>query len=147
MHKTFHALSISTLLMIPSLCGALTLRDGAPQMQTVSLTREYDVFVPICKYIEKGDTEALSKWFADNLDISIFGNGGDASSNQAKQILKSFFNAHTPHSFTVSHAAGQGNMKYVLGELNAGGERFHVTVFVSCKNDNYRIQQLIIDRN
>ena len=31
----------------------------------------YEVFVPIAKYISKGDVNRLSAWFADNLEISI----------------------------------------------------------------------------
>ena len=30
-----------------------------------------DVFVPIAKYISRGDAESLTAWFADNLEISI----------------------------------------------------------------------------
>ena len=31
----------------------------------------YDVFVPISKYLASGDSESLSAWFSDNLEISI----------------------------------------------------------------------------
>ena len=37
-------------------------------------------------------------------------------------------------------------MKYALGDLNAGGETFLVTIFVSNKGESYRIQQLKIER-
>ena len=38
-------------------------------------------------------------------------------------------------------------MKYALGQLNAGGEVFIVTIFVSSKADGtYQIQQFKIDR-
>ena len=37
-------------------------------------------------------------------------------------------------------------MKYALGRLNAGGEIFEVTIFVSCKDDSYRIQQIKISK-
>ena len=38
-------------------------------------------------------------------------------------------------------------MKYALGQLNAGGEVFIVTIFVSSKTDGtYQIQQFKIDR-
>ena len=32
---------------------------------------EYDVFVPISKYLSQGDVDKLSAWFADNLDVTI----------------------------------------------------------------------------
>ena len=107
----------------------------------------YDVFVPISKYMREGDAEKLSAWFADNLEITILSVTNDSSKNQARQIMKSFFSSYTPRSFEINHQAGRSNMKYALGSLNAGGERFVVTIFVSCKEGTYKIQQIKIDRS
>lgn len=106
----------------------------------------YDVFVPIAKYLGQGDAERLSAWFADNLEITIMSTTNDSSKNQAKQILMAFFDNHTPRSFEISHTASRSNSKYALGYLNAGGEVFEVTIFVSNCGDRYKIQQLKIDR-
>ena len=106
----------------------------------------YDVFVPISKYLASGDAESLSAWFSDNLEISIMSSTNDSSKNQAKQILKTFFSSHTPRSFEINHTASRSNTKYALGYLNAGGELFEVTIFVSKSKDRYVIQQLKIDR-
>ncbi len=105
-----------------------------------------DVFIPIAKYISQGDAEKLSAWFADNLEITIMSSTNDSSKNQAKQILKTFFDNHTPRSFEISHTASKSNSKYALGYLNAGGEIFMVTLFVSCCKNEYKIQQLKVDR-
>ena len=107
----------------------------------------YDVFVPIAKYIVKGDVDALSAWFAQNLEVDIISTSADCSRSQAKQILKSFFDSYTPRSFEIIHTAGKGNMKYALGNLSAGGENFLVTVFVGCKDGTFLIQQLKIERS
>lgn len=108
--------------------------------------KENDVFVPISKYISQGNVDALSAWFDDNLEISVISKSTEASKAQARQILKTFFESHTPRTFIITHQAGKGNMKYALAELNAGGERFQVMIFVSCVKGSYRIQQLKIDR-
>ena len=105
----------------------------------------YDVFYPIAKYIEKGDAEKLSAWFSDNLEITIFSDSNDSSRNQARQIMRSFFNTYTPRSFEITHKAGRSNMKYALGQLNAGGEAFQVTIFVNYKNSGYKIQHIKIE--
>ena len=105
-----------------------------------------DVFVPISKYIAAGNSEALSAWFADNLEIAVLAREGDASRAQARQIVKTFFDTYTPRSFDVTHTAGRANMKYALGTLKAGGESFVVTIFMSCKDSSYKIQQLKIER-
>ena len=106
----------------------------------------YDVFVPISKYIEAGDADKLSAWFADNLEITIFTVTNDTSRSHARQILKTFFNSYIPQSFSLTHKAGRSNMKYALGSLSAGGEIFIVTIFVSYKETSYKIQQIKIEK-
>ena len=133
-----HMRIISRIILIVSatlLCGHLSAQSNG-----------YDVFVPIVKYMEKGDVEALSAWFADNLDVAVVSSSENTSRNQAKHILKDFFRNYTPSSLKIVHTAGQANMKYALGNLDAGGENFQVTIFVSRKKDTYRIQQLKIER-
>ncbi len=112
----------------------------------VAQDRGYDVFAPIAKYMSQGDAERLSAWFAENLEITIFSTSNDSSSNQARQIMKSFFKSYTPRSFDITHKAGRSNMKYALGTLNAGGEMFLVTIFVNFKDNGYKIQQIKIER-
>lgn len=106
----------------------------------------YDVFNPIAKYLAKGDADKLSAWFSDNLEVTIFSNSNDSSRNQARQIMKTFFRSYTPRSFEITHKAGRSNMKYALGTLNAGGELFNVTIFVSYKDSDYRAQHIKIER-
>ena len=106
----------------------------------------YDVFIPIAKYIRQGDADKLSAWFDENLEISIISNTSDSSKNQARQILKAFFTSYSPRGFDITHTAGRSNMKYAVGRLNAGGETFEVTIFVSFKQSTYKIQQLKILR-
>ena len=79
----------------------------------------------------------------DNYDV----NTNDSSRNQAKQIVRSFFESYTPSTFNIEHTAGRSNMKYALGRLKAGGEVFEVTIFVSIKDQSYKIQQLKIAKS
>lgn len=106
---------------------------------------EYDVFVPISKYISQGDSESLSAWFADNLDVSIGSSSNNCSKNQARQIVKSFFETNQPRSFSISHTAGKNNMKYAIGTLKTGGETFLITIFVNIEGNSYKIQHLKIE--
>lgn len=117
------------------LCGKTTAQDNG-----------YDVFNPIAKYLSMGDADKLSAWFSDNLEVTIFSRSNDSSRNQARQIVKTFFKSYTPRSFEINHKAGRSNMKYALGTLNAGGELFNVTIFVSYNDTDYRIQHLKIER-
>ncbi len=108
--------------------------------------KNQDVFVPIGKYIQNGDAESLSVWFAGNLELDILGNVNDCSKVQATQIMKDFFVNYTPKNFTIIHKSGKAPMKYAIGNLNAGGETFRVTLFVKTHTDGNQIQQLRIER-
>lgn len=114
--------------------------------QAQAQSERNDVFTPIGKYMVKGDADCLSAWFDDNLEVCVASQESNASRAQAKQILKTFFDAYTPRSFDITHTAERANMKYALGNLNAGGETFTVKIFVSAKSDGYKIQQLKIER-
>ena len=98
--------------IIAAIIGITSLLCG---ISATAQDKSYDVFNPIAKYIRMGDAEKLSAWFADNLEVSIFSNTNDSSRNQAKQIIKSFFDSYTPRSFNINHTAGRSNMKYALG--------------------------------
>jgi hypothetical protein len=50
----------------------------------------YDVFVPISKYIEMGDSEKLSAWFSDNLEVTIFSNSNNHLLNYNNTYIKLF---------------------------------------------------------
>ena len=146
----FQALAVLAL----TLMGGGILRAQTTPVSTSAAIRsaakpkggDYDVFVPIAKYLAQGNAEALSAWFADNLDMTILAKGGNSSRGQARQILKAFFEDYAPRDFQITYTAGRGGMKYALGTLNAGGENFLVTIFVSSKGDAYTIQQMKIER-
>lgn len=108
---------------------------------------EFAVFSSITKYLTAGDASSLSSWFADNLDVTVISSSRNCSKNQARQILRTFFDAYTPRSFQVTHKASEANKKYLIGTLNAGGELFLVTIYAtSSGGDPYKIQQLNISR-
>ena len=129
---------LTIFLVLAALCAGAPLRaqDG-----------EFAVFASITKYLTAGDANALSSWFADNLDVTIISSSRNCSRNQARQILRTFFDAYTPRSFQVSHKAAESNKKCIIGTLNAGGELFLVTIYAtSLGGETYKIQQLNISR-
>ena len=130
-----------TLKILALSVGLLLTLSGVARAQT----GEYDVFVPISKYISLGDAESLSAWFADDLDVTLESVSNNCSKSQARQIVRSFFEKNQPRSFSISHTAGKGNMKYAIGTLKTGGETFLVTIFVNIDGAGYKIQHLKIE--
>lgn len=131
------------LLSVSLLCLALIAfqpeRAGAQD-------KEQDVFTPIGKYLQNGDYDKLSAWFADNLELDVMGAINDCTRNQAKLIMKNFFADHTPKKFTIIHKSGKAPMKYAVGTLQAGGEKYRVILYVKVNEGKSYIQQLKIER-
>ena len=107
---------------------------------------EQDVFVPIAKYIQNGDSDKLSAWFAQNLEVDILGTVNVCSKTQAKQIIKEFFSNYSPKSFNIAYRSGKAPMKYAIGNLSAGGSKFRVTLFVKTQDDGNFIQQIRVEK-
>lgn len=109
--------------------------------------QERDVFVPIAKYIETGNAEGLSAWLADNLELNLNGSVNECSRNQARMILRHFFSSHTPKSFSIVHKSISPPMTYAIGMMQAGGERYRVTIFVKTQAEGNYIQHLRIEKD
>ena len=113
---------------------------------SVAQESKQDVFTPIGKYFQSGDYDKLSAWFADNLELDMLGAVNNCTRNQAKLIMKNFFTNYTPKKFTILHKSGKAPMKYAVGSLNAGGERFRVILYVKTSDDKSHIEQLKVER-
>lgn len=105
-----------------------------------------DVFTPIGKYLQSGDYDKLSAWFADNLELDMLGAVNNCTRNQARLIMKNFFAHYTPKKFSVIHKSGKAPMKYAVGSLSAGGERFRVILYVKTTDTTSHIEQLKVER-
>lgn len=108
--------------------------------------QENDVFVPIGKYIQNGDFQKLSAWFASNLELEITGNTNDCSKTQATQIMKDFFIKYPPKTFSIIHKSGKAPMKYAIGTLTTESDNFRITLFVKTETDGNYVQQLRIEK-
>ena len=108
--------------------------------------KQADVFVPIGKYLQMGDSDKLSAWFASNLELDILGSVSACSKVQATQIMKDFFVNYTPKTFSIVHKSGKAPLTYAIGSLSAGGEKFRVTLFVMTQEKGNQIHQLRIER-
>jgi hypothetical protein len=105
------------------------------------------IFTSIGEDIKTGDATTFSQWFADDMEIDVLGNAGVCSKSQARQVMKNFYSRYTPKSFTIVHLSGTLPMRYCIGTLMAGGERFRVTLFVKSQRDSHKIQQIRIEKD
>ena len=147
MSKCFHIATVAlALFFCVSAAGQSFFLSGNNTLPQ-NTSGEYSVFSSITKYLAAGDAASLSSWFADNLEVTVISSSRNCSKKQAREILRSFFDANTPRSFQVTHKASEANKKYLIGLLNAGGELFQVSIYAtSSAGDPYKIQQLSISR-
>lgn len=106
-----------------------------------------DVFSPIGKYLVMGDIDKLSSCFDDNLEVSILAHSSTASREQARQILKTFFESRRPQTFRITHSSEDSTMKYAMGVLDAGGSSYMVMILLNNGQRSYKIQQIRIENN
>ncbi len=132
------------LISVLALLGFCS-REASAQNSFVADTSP-DVFSPICKYIQTGDSDKLSAWFADNLELDILGAVNNSTRNQARRIMKNFFNNYTPKQFNLIHKSGKAPMKYAVGTLDAGGEQFRIILYVKTNEGRSYIQHLKVER-
>ena len=127
---------LASLLLTFLFVGPSTAQEGSQ-----------DVFTPIGKYLQAGDYDKLSAWFADNLELDMLGAVNNCTRNQAKLIMKNFFTNYTPKKFTIIHKSGKAPMKYAVGSLIAGGEHFRVILYVKTSDEKSYIEQLKVERD
>ena len=132
------------LISVLALLGLFS-KEASAQNSFVADTSP-DVFSPICKYIQTGDSDKLSAWFADNLELDILGAVNNSTRNQARRIMKNFFNNYTPKQFNLIHKSGKAPMKYAVGTLDAGGEQFRIILYVKTNEGRSYIQHLKVER-
>ena len=153
-------LAVLSCLAVPVLSWAqapefirMQMQPGQTRMQSQPASQQgqpqnsNDVFTSIGKYIEAGDSEKLSAWFADNLELDITGSVNSCTRSQAKLIMKNFFNNNTPKKFSIIHKSGRPPMSYAVGSLSAGAEKFRVIIYVRTDDGKNSIQQLRIEKD
>lgn len=147
MNKLLHTVLVSVALLSGWAVHAQSYLISNTSSRTQQPQGEFSVFSSITKYLAQGDEASLSTWFADNLDVTVLSTSRNCSKKQAREILRNFFASNTPRSFEVTHKASEANKKYLIGQLNAGGELFQVTIYAtSSGQETYKIQQLNISR-
>ena len=122
-----------------AITGLLLLFPFVSSSQSIRVCEDDDdnnVFIPISKYMQKGDADCLAVWFADNLQVDVMG----------RQIIRNFFTNYTPRCFEIVYKSGTYPMKYAVGNLDSGGNMFTVTILVKTYDAGNYIEQLKIEK-
>ena len=138
---------MNRLVLILGLLSFLPMRAMSQNVVKAGVEKdESSVFVPIAKYLQRGDAECLAAWFADNLQVNVMGTVSNCSRSQARQIIRNFFTNYTPRNFDIVYKSGTYPMEYAVGNLDSGGNIFTVTILVKTNDAGNYIEQLKLEK-
>ena len=80
-----------------------------------------------------GNSTEMSKYFDDNLELTLPDKSDSYSRAQATLILKDFFNNKGVKGFDVKHKGDQGGDQFCIGTLQTQSGNFRTTVFMKTK--------------
>lgn len=124
---------IFVLLLLPALAFA---NQGNPGLETISTA------------LNSGDIETLSKYFADNVEISIQDKEQVYSKAKATEILRSFFDTNKPKSFNQVHkgTSRESSDQYCIGNLSATTGEYRVYLYLKVNGNDVTIQEIRLDK-
>ncbi|QDH81496.1 DUF4783 domain-containing protein [Echinicola soli] len=96
---------------------------------------QHDDSKEIAISIKAGSSKDLAAFFDRNVELSINGNEGDYSKNQAELVMRDFFKKFTPSDFDIVHRGTSGNqIEYFIGTYDSTGTKFRI--LIKCKKDS-----------
>lgn len=124
-------ISLSLLLIVP--------KNAANRTDTnLSLTE-------LSIYFKTGSSKDLAKYFDQAVHLTINGQQGDYSKNQAEYILKDFFIKYPPNDFKVLHQGeNRGPTLFFVGSYLTDSNQFRILIKGTNKDDLIKIFSLEI---
>ena len=99
----------------------------------------------IVNAISSGNAVALSKYFNNTVELTIFDKEGVYSNTQAEMILKDFFTQYPPAQFKILHQGGKESSKYAIGSLTSKGKTYRITLFFKSEGSQVLIHQFRVE--
>ncbi len=120
-----------TLILVLSISGWICAQSVVSPAITNAMTR--------------GDANAVSAFFNENVEL-VVGSVNDVFSNkQASSILADFFRRNRVASFQVIHRGSKDNSAFAIATMRAGNNNYRVYILVRIVNNQQLIQQLRIE--
>ena len=102
----------------------------------------------IAKALNGGDADALAKFFADNVEISIADKEQTYSKAKATEAMRTFFGANKPKSFSQVHqgTSRESSDQYCIGNMAASSGNYRVYIYLKVNGNNVLIQEIRFDK-
>jgi len=123
MKTLFTSLLVSTLVVLTSFTAQNTI-DG------------------VIGALKSGSANDLSRYFDENVKLTLPDKGDTYSKAQAQLIVKDFFNNNKVKTFDVKHKGDQNGDEYCIGTLSTGQGSFRTTVFAKNKGGKQLVNEV-----
>ncbi|MEM9857335.1 MAG: DUF4783 domain-containing protein [Bacteroidota bacterium] len=97
--------------------------------------------------MKSGSSKELSKYFSQNVDVTIDGDIQPFSKTQAEYELRDFFKNHVPDKFSIIHqGASKGGLHFAIGQYVSKSDTFRIFFRIKGTEGKYLIHEITIDQ-
>ena len=105
-----------------------------------------DVPVGVIVAFKKGNSQELSRYLGDKVDLIIQNKSTDANKVTAEGAIADFFSRNKVNGFNVNHQGKRDESSFIIGTLTTANGNFRVNCFFRRVQNKYVINQLRIDK-
>ncbi|ATL46848.1 hypothetical protein COR50_06450 [Chitinophaga caeni] len=105
-------------------------------------------FDDVVKALKQGDTNGLSRYLDNNVEINVTGKSDSYSKAQAEIILKDFFGKNSVKTFEIIHKgeASNGSSQFGVGNMvTTSGTKYRTTFRLKKKGNTFVLTELRFD--
>lgn len=92
--------------------------------------------------LKSGDAMGLSKYFDDNVELTLPVKSDSYSKAQAQVILKDFFDNNNVRGFDLKHKGDSPGGHYCIGTLQTRSGNFRAHVFMKSKGNKEVVKEI-----
>lgn len=92
--------------------------------------------------LRSGDADGMSKYFDDNIELTLPVKSDSYSKAQAQVILKDFFGNNGVKGFELKHKGDSPGGHYCIGTLQTKSGNFRAHVFMKTKGNKDVVKEL-----
>lgn len=97
--------------------------------------------------LKTGNSQELSKYFTQTVELEIMGEENFYSISQAQILLNDFFEKNKPSNFIINHQGVKDTSSFAIGTLTIKTGNLRVSFFMKTENNETLIHQLRIEQN
>lgn len=114
----------------------------AASMIMMSSFAQPDTIDEVIGALRSGDAASLSKYFDDNVELSLPVKSDSYSKAQAQVILKDFFGNNGVKGFDLKHKGDSPGGHYCIGTLQTKSGNFRAHVFLKSKGNKEVVKEI-----